>query len=58
MRKSLTAIKKYILKQYNTILLAKTNSFIKRVIYIAQMQKNINNGKPLFKRYINLGIGL
>ena len=58
MRKSLAAIKKYTLEQCDTILLAKTNSFAKGAIYIAQMQKDIKDGKPLFRRCINLGIGL
>ena len=58
MQKSLAAIKKYTLEQYNTILSAKTNSFIKGAIYIAQMQKDIKDGKPLFRRYINLSISL
>jgi hypothetical protein len=58
MQKSLTAIKKYILEWCDIILLAKTNSFIKGAIYIAQIQKDIDDGKPLFRRCINLGIGL
>ena len=35
MRKSLAAIKKYTLERCDTILSAKTNSFIKEAIYIA-----------------------
>jgi len=58
MRKSLTAIKKYTLERCNTILLAETNSFAKGAIYVAQMQKDIEDGKPLFRRGVNLGIGL
>jgi hypothetical protein len=58
MRKSLAAIKKYTLERCDIILLVKTNSFAKGAIYIAQMQKDIEDGKPLFGRCINLGIGL
>ena len=57
MRKSLTAIKKYMQEYCNTILLTKTDSFTKGAIYVAQMQKDIKDGEPPFRRYITLGIG-
>jgi len=56
MRKSLTVIKRYTQERYNTILLTKTDSFTKGAIYVAQMQKDIKDGEPLFGRYITLGI--
>jgi len=58
MRKSLAAIKKYTLKRCDTILSAETDSFAKGAIYVAQMQKDIEDGKPLFGRCVNLGIGV
>ena len=57
MRKSLAAIKRYTQERYNTILLTKTDSFTKGAIYVAQMQKDIKDGKPLFGRCATLGIG-
>jgi hypothetical protein len=57
MRKYLTVIKRYTQERYNTILFTKTDSFTKGAIYIAQMQKDIKDGEPLFRRCITLGIG-
>ena len=57
MRKSLTAIKRYTQERYNTILLAEADSFTKGAMYVAQIQKDIKDGEPLFRRYITLGIG-
>ena len=58
MQKSLTAIKRYIQEHYNIILSTETNSFIKGAIYITQIQKNIKDGEPLFKRCATLGINI
>ena len=57
MRKSLTAIKRYTQECYNIILLAKADSFAKGAIYVTQMQKDIKDGEPPFRRYVTLGIG-
>jgi hypothetical protein len=57
-RKSLTIIKRYTIERCDIILLGKADSFAKGAIYIAQMQKDIQDGKPLFRRCINLGIGI
>jgi hypothetical protein len=58
MRKSLTAIKKYTLERCDIILSAETDSFAKGAMYIAQIQKDIEDGKPPFRRCVNLGIGI
>jgi hypothetical protein len=57
MRKSLTAIKTYTQERCDTILLTKTDSFAKGAIYVAQMQKDIKDGEPPFRRCATLGIG-
>ena len=57
-QKSLAAIKKYTLERCDTILSAETDSFAKGAMYIAQMQKDIEDGKPPFGRCVNLGIGV
>jgi len=57
MRKSLTAIKRYTQERYNIILLNEADSFAKGAIYVAQMQKDIKDGEPPFRRCTTLGIG-
>ena len=58
MQKSLTAIKKYTIERCETILSGEADSFAKGAMYIAQMQKDIQDGEPPFGRYVNLGIGI
>ena len=58
MQKFLTTIKRYTQEHCNTILSTKTNSFTKGAIYITQMQKNIKDGEPPFRRCATLGIDI
>jgi len=56
-RKSLTVIKRYTQERYNIILSTETDSFTKGAIYVTQMQKDIKDGEPPFRRCVTLGIG-